>query len=208
MQRVTTLCLTLLLLAVPTAMGAAATTDATPATDTVLAGPGQAVRAEVDLTGDQPELTATAVPAADAFPTSNHDAAERPNCLHGGDGWAPVGLSALGVAGDDFAPLVEAGAAEECAPASFAEGFDSVTFVTQAEGESRALATWSMGFVFNTFTVSCDGTGAGVGPTEDVNSVSCEAQTNGVHTSSWAGWDADIHREDASGASYVTFGSP
>lgn len=207
MHRIIATTLAILMLGAPIVGAATADDDVTNTdTDTVIVPPGHVAVADVAITEDGVDLELSTVAEDALAPTAlQAEEAERPNCLHGGDGWAPVGSSALSVAGEDLAPLVDAGAADECAPASFEDGFDSAAFITSADGDSRVMATWSMGFIFNTFVIDCEGTAASVGPTDDAHAVECESQINGVHTSDWSGWDADIYREDASGASYATF---
>jgi hypothetical protein len=209
MHRIIATTLAVLLLGVPAVAGAAADETATD-TETVTVADAEATVVDVDVTGDAPDVEMSTTTASDPLTVATqNEALDRPNCLFADEGDARIGFGALNVAGESLSPLVEAGVAEPCEWQRYDAGIASVTFVTSSEGETTLQAIEHAGFIGigGLLRVTCDATQAGVahGPTDDMQTVDCEAQLQGTSPASWGNWDGSIMRDDASGFSYASF---
>ncbi len=177
--------------------------------EALLLPPGHAAVAQVTLTPQGPDLTLTAVPVTQAFGpgmTLQADEHEQPNCLTETAGSVNLGNGNLSVSGESFEPLIEAGVATPCGQDSFEIGFAEATLVTSGEGSSGLEAFFSSGFLFNLFSIDCEGTGVGHGSTSDPTLVECESHLQGpVETIDWSGYRASVYRDEADGN--LTFGA-
>lgn len=177
--------------------------------ESVLLPPGHAAVAQVTLTPQGPDLTLTAMPATQAFGpamTTESNEEENPNCLTETAGRVNLGNGDLSVSGENLEPLIDAGVATPCGEESFDVGFAEATLVTSGEGSSGLEALFSSGFIFHVFSIDCEGTGVGHGPTGDPTLVECEVHLQGSDdTTDWSGYRANVYRDEADGN--LTYGA-
>lgn len=209
MQRIIATSIVLLLLGMPAAAGADTLGDETTEIDTAttLVPDGHAAVAEVDFTGDSPDLELTTRPAAEVLPSKTLQAEEvdRPNCLLADEGSADLGYGALNAGGETLAPLVDAGVAQPCEHQRYDTGIDTVTFVTVSQSETRVTGFEHAGWIGGgNMWVDCSGTDAALGSFGDMQTVECEAGYNGDDPSGWGNWDGSVIREDGNGTSYAS----